>query len=152
MERHSPCQGLWEVFPGLGFKLALHLGAPLDFPSFNWLEDLMQLAEFDGEAWAAHDLYQKRTFRKFEQQLDTSEGHFRLGFCSLRGPSRPPFASVSSQVVQVACRLIAFFWERSVSRCRGPSNFVQVCRFQLMIMRAWLFLLTPRECMLPWIR
>ena len=58
---------------------------PVDFPSWEWVNDVMQLVEFGCQALAAQDATRKSLLQAFQIQEDLSLGHSRESFAALRG-------------------------------------------------------------------
>ena len=73
---------------------------PVDFPSWEWVNDVMQLVEFSCQALAAQDATRKSKLQAFQIQEDLSLGHSRESFAALRGKHKPPFSAVSTCVEQ----------------------------------------------------
>ena len=73
---------------------------PVDFPSWEWVNDVMQLVEFSCQALAAQDSACKSRLQAFQIQEDLSLGHSRESFAALRGKHKPPFSAVSTCVEQ----------------------------------------------------
>ena len=96
---------------------------PVDFPSLAWVDEILQLLQFDCEALAAHESRCTRNQKAFQVQQDITECSSRQGFKALRGPSRPPFSAVTTQVVQQCSAIRSLGPSRSLLAVPSPLQF-----------------------------
>ena len=75
---------------------------PRDFPSVAYVADLVRLLEHDCEALAAQEAALRRAAYKQMVVEDEVVDFCRSGYKSLQGPSKPPFAAVTTLVQNVA--------------------------------------------------
>ena len=75
---------------------------PIDWPSADWVSDLVQLLEFDCTAQAQREADVRCQSYRYRLQSDAQFGHSRQAFRQLRGPPEAPLTSVKEVVTQPA--------------------------------------------------
>ena len=73
---------------------------PLDFPTLEWLTDLVQLLQFDCQAFAAAEADQRRRSFRHAVEHDERVDYSRQGYRALRPAPKPPFTAISTEVAQ----------------------------------------------------
>ena len=87
---------------------------PIDFPTMDWTDSILQLVEYDCQAHAGQDAYRKRQFARFSVREDVNLGHSKQGFQQLRGHPRPAFSAVTTRISQPV----------DSARCLGDGEFL----------------------------
>ena len=93
---------------------------PLDFPTLEWTDNVLQLLEFDCQALAASEAAKCRAHARFVVQQDMQVHHSRQGFAALKGPARPPFSAVTTQVSQPLLSCVLLGPNRTLLRVHSP--------------------------------
>ena len=73
---------------------------PLDFPSLEWLTDMVQLLQFDCQAFAAAEADRRRRSFHLAVEHDERVNYSRQGYRLLRPASKPPFTAISTEIAQ----------------------------------------------------
>ena len=79
---------------------------PLDFPELPWLLDICQLLEFDCQALAAQEAALRKKAFRVQVLSDEATGSLVSAFKSLRGPQKPPFLAVTTEVTQPMLQVV----------------------------------------------
>ena len=70
------------------------------FPTYDWLHALGQVLKHHADIQVSQDLQIKKKFGKFCLETDAKVGHHKKAFAYTRGPSLPPFTSITSRIEQ----------------------------------------------------
>ena len=97
---------------------------PLDWPTADWLQDVVQLVEFDCNALAARESRLRKQSFLMAVQLDEQHCSNRQGFKALKGPPRPPLSSVPSVHGQVAEVVTASPQHEVLFNVPRPASFL----------------------------
>ena len=100
---------------------------PVDFPEETWLADLVQLLEYDCEAFIAQEAAIRQRSFKLSVAADERFGHSRKGFQLLKKPAKPPFQAISAIIEQEAQRMEELRNAEFLLRVPRPHEFRMGC-------------------------